>query len=41
MKDEKYLELLAEKYDRAGCVPRDHQPEGNLKSAEGNRAFHE
>ena len=38
----KYLELLAEKVpDRAGCVPRDHQPEGNLKSAEGNRAFHE
>ena len=36
MRDEKYLELLAEKYPTEQAVCR-----GNLKSAEGNRAFHE
>lgn len=34
MNDERYLELLAEKYpDRTGCQQGNYQPDGNIKSA--------
>ena len=38
MNDERYLELLAEKYP---TEQGNYQPDGNIKSAERNRTFYE
>ena len=41
MNDERYLELLAEKYPTEQAVSRNYQPDGNIKSAKRNRTFYE
>ena len=42
MNDERYLELLAEKYPTEQAVSMgNYQPDGNIKSAKRNRTFYE
>ena len=40
MNDDRYLELLAEKYP-TGCQQGNYQPDGNIKPAKRNRTFYE